>query len=82
MLKGAFKWIDYTEVSHMFIKGLNYSVANLRKKSFRLTIHATNYKHIIKASSLEEAKIESEKFIKVYCKNVYNDVKKINELLG
>lgn len=71
-----FKWIDYEQNSALFIDGIGTNVAVLRHKDFQLFDNATGQKIKIKSSCLDEAKVDSENFLKEYWKNVKKELEK------
>ena len=72
-----FTWKDYGENSTLFLEGIGTNVAILRHKDFRLTDNTTGRNIKINAPDLNEAKKESESFLKDYWNSVYRDLGKI-----
>lgn len=77
-----FKWIDYESNSALFIDGVGTNVAVLRHKDFQLHDNATGQNIKIKSSCLDEAKKDSENFLKEYWINIKKEVDRNLELLN
>lgn len=59
-----FRWKDYEEITALFIDGIDENIAILRYKDFQLTDSATGLKARMKASNIDDAKVDAENYLK------------------